>query len=94
MITHHPSEYVPEDYSDRIAWVQVCIKILTEFEPAGEWTSDRLLKKWNKSRYSLTRKEFATLERFLDTERRRVTAPKPIEYVQPSLFGDVPIHAR
>lgn len=84
----HPSDYVPpDDYSDRIAWVQVCVTVLTDFDPASEWRDNRLLKKWNKSHYSLTRKEFATMERFLDGERKRVTSPPPIEYEQPDLFG-------
>lgn len=80
----------PIDYSDRIAHIQTCLIVLNDFEPSGEWTEHKLLKKWQKSTYSLTRKEFATLERFLDRERQRVTAPKPIVYEQLSLLPRSP----
>ena len=77
----------PIDYSDRIAFVQVCLTILNGFEPDGKWSEHKLLKKWQKSTYSLTQKEFAALEKFLNAERYRVTAPKPVQYEQIGLFG-------
>lgn len=64
---------IPIDYSDRIAYMQVCLEILNQFDPAGEWSEHQLLKKWHEDHYAVTRKELALLEEFLDQERERVT---------------------
>lgn len=64
---------MPIDYSDRIAYMQVCLEILHQFDPAGEWSEHHLLKKWNENHYAVTRRELALLEEFLDQEREQVT---------------------
>ncbi|WNZ44454.1 hypothetical protein Q2T42_21880 [Leptolyngbya boryana CZ1] len=64
---------MPIDYSDRIAYMQVCLEILSQFDPSGDWSKHQLLKKWNENHYAVTRRELALLEEFLDQERERVT---------------------
>lgn len=75
----------PIDHSDRLARVQVLLQILTDREPSGDWQQHSLVKKWQKSSYAVTYKQFLELERFLEGERQRVTAPK---FEQISLFGE------
>jgi hypothetical protein len=64
---------MPTDYSDRLAYMQVCLEILNHFDPDGEWVEHQLLRKWHENSYAVTRKELARLEEFLDEERDRVT---------------------
>ncbi|MBD1857970.1 MULTISPECIES: hypothetical protein [Leptolyngbya] len=64
---------MPIDYSDRIAYMQVCLEILSQFDPAGKWSEHQLLNKWHENHYAVTRRELALLEEFLDQERERVT---------------------
>lgn len=80
----------PIDHSDRLGKVQALVAILREWapEPTAEWCSHALFKKWQTRRYSLTTKEFGTLERFLERQHKVIECQKYAKnYVQIDLFG-------
>ena len=61
----------PTDHSDRIAYVQCLIELLTDWEPAGDWQQHKILTDWQVDRYGLSVSQFDQLERFLEDEHRR-----------------------
>ncbi len=61
----------PTDHSDRIAYVRCLIGLLAEWEPAGDWQHDPILKAWQADHYGLSVSQFDKLERFLEDEHRR-----------------------
>lgn len=51
----------PIDHSDQIAALRISIDFLNEWEPNGPWQNFPLLKKWQRSHYSLSVEDMNTL---------------------------------
>ncbi|MCY7320397.1 MAG: hypothetical protein LH660_00980 [Phormidesmis sp. CAN_BIN36] len=76
----------PIDRSDELVTVRTLISLLTEYDPDGRWKNDPIVKKRQRSPYSLTQKEFDEMATFLEAEWSKVK-PKGKIYLQPKLFG-------
>ena len=46
------------DYSDELGRVSALVSLLTDLDPNGKWKNDAIYKKWRRSRYSLTQRQF------------------------------------
>jgi hypothetical protein len=78
----------PSDHSDRLSRLQATIVILRDLTPGGDWCQHPLYKKWQKRPYSLTTKEFNSLERLLQGHHRDLTQQMIAKnYIQIDLFG-------
>ncbi|KAM3092668.1 hypothetical protein ACKFKG_21900 [Phormidesmis sp. 146-35] len=78
----------PLDHSDRLSRVQAIIITLRDLTPDGDWSDHPLFRKWQKRPYSLTTKEFGTLERHLERHHRELVQQTIAKnYIQIDLFG-------
>ena len=75
----------PIDHSDALGKVSALVKLLADSDPNGKWQDNEHLKKWRKSRYSLSLGESVQMTAFLEREWNQIVEAR--KYVQLDMLG-------
>jgi hypothetical protein len=59
------------DHSNRIAYLQVLIDLLTDWKPRGQWQEFPILKSWQANHYGLTMAQFDQLTAHLEYQHEQ-----------------------